>query len=266
MQASVVVAILFLTATLLVPIHAQQKCSGTPLSYNGLPCASTTRYTINTEGACGCGTNSNNSPFSWQSSGYTAAGSQLLFDAVDTSSSWCGIGCGNCFKLTPTGGYIAGQGLAPSGDGLNPVVFMITNLCPYAGNEQWCPQVGGTDDYGYSAHFDLGNTNNQIYDTLDWNNPEVTYEQVDCNTASTSCASSGYPCTPTNADWATCICDNPANYPSPSNSPAGQHSASPAASRSRSPSRSKSETPSPSHKKKKKSPSPSPSHKKKKKK
>ncbi len=34
---------------------------------------------------------------------------------------------------------------------------MITNLCPYAGNENWCPNAGSSNAYGYSAHFDIDN-------------------------------------------------------------------------------------------------------------
>ncbi len=91
-------------------------------------------------GACGCGT-SGSAPFGWQTSiapgVYTAAGSPGLFG----SGTWCGTGCGQCYKMTSTGaapcstcgtGGVAGQS----------IIVMITNLCPNAGNAQWCAPAG----------------------------------------------------------------------------------------------------------------------------
>lgn len=101
------------------------------------------RYYDGQEGACGCGTSAG--AFGWQtgiaSGVYTAAGSQALFDAANSASSWCGAGCGTCYQLTSTGaapcaacgtGGVSGQS----------ITVMVTNLCPYNGNAQWCPQVG----------------------------------------------------------------------------------------------------------------------------
>lgn len=31
----------------------------------------------------------------------------------------------------------------------------IIQLCPNNGNAQWCPTVGGKNQYGYAAHFDI---------------------------------------------------------------------------------------------------------------
>lgn len=59
-------------------------------------------------------------------------GSQAIYDP--TGLSWCGSGCGVCYRLTPTGGYVNGQGSAPSST--TSYVFMVTNLCPNNGNEQ----------------------------------------------------------------------------------------------------------------------------------
>jgi len=159
-------------------------CTGYPKMYNGLPCASTTRYYDGQMGACGCGTG-NTSPFSWQWTKPTAAASAPVFG----SGTWCGTGCGKCFRLTPTA-----VGVSPDGTGapnLTPVVIKVTNLCPYTGNEQWCAY--DVNSFGYEAHFDLMDYNmNGLISSMGWNNPEVTYEEVDCDT-------NGY------ADW-SCQC------------------------------------------------------------
>jgi len=159
-------------------------CTGYPKMYNGLPCASTTRYWDGQMGACGCGTG-NSDPFSWQWTKLTAAASAPLYG----SGSWCGSGCGKCFKLTPTG-----VGASPLGTGATSttsVIAKVTNLCPNEGNEQWCAY--DVNSYGYDAHFDLMDYNmNGLVTAMGWNNPEVTYEEVDC-------ASNGY------IDWG-CEC------------------------------------------------------------
>jgi len=159
-------------------------CTGYPKTFNGLPCASTTRYWDGQMGACGCGTG-NTDPFSWQWSKLTAAGSPPIFGA----GTWCGSGCGKCFRLTPTA-----VGTSPDGTGATTtasVVAKVTNLCPPGGNEQWCSY--DVNSFGYDAHFDLMDYNmNGLVTAMGWNNPEVTYEEVDC-------ASNGY------VDWG-CEC------------------------------------------------------------
>ena len=65
---------------------------------------------------------------------YTAAASTSLFG----TATWCGSGCGTCFKLTSTGSAPSGQGTG--GAAGNSITVMVTNLCPYNGNEKWCPQ------------------------------------------------------------------------------------------------------------------------------
>lgn len=152
--------------------------------YNGKPCASTTRYWDGQKGACGCGTSDTN-PFSWQWTKPTAAASAPIYGA----GTWCGSGCGKCFKLSPTA-----IGASPEGTGapaLDSLVVKISNLCPYAGNEQWCAY--DVNSHGYDAHFDLMDHNmDGLVSSMGWNNPEVTYEEVDC-------ASNGY------TDW-NCQC------------------------------------------------------------
>ena len=136
-------------------------------------------------GACGCGTSSS-APFSWQtgiSSGvYTAAGSAAVFG----SGTWCGSGCGQCFQLTSTG-------TAPSGEGTGgaageSIIVMVTNLCPYDGNENWCPNAGSANAYGYDYHFDVMAQSEVLGD-----NPIVNFESVACPSAASS-------------DYAQCQC------------------------------------------------------------
>jgi len=165
-------------------IEATGVCTGYPKMYNGKPCASTTRYWDGQKGACGCGTSDTN-PFSWQWTKPTAAASAPIFG----SGTWCGSGCGKCFKLTPTaiGASAEGTG-APA---LDSLVVKVSNLCPYAGNEAWCAY--DVNSFGYDAHFDLMDHNMAgLVSSMGWNNPEVTYEEVDC-------AANGY------VDW-NCQC------------------------------------------------------------
>jgi len=163
-------------------VHA--GCSGNPPTFNGLACATTTRYWDGQMGACGCGTG-NESPFSWQWNSHTAAGSQLIYDIG--GSGWCGAGCGLCYELIPTGDCIYGSTCATY---TAPITVMVTNRCPYIGNEEWCPNPGSTNEHGYSAHFDLMDYQMSGWvDALGWNNPVVTYRQVPCgNEGSPTCA------------------------------------------------------------------------------
>src|SRR5688572_27059332 len=74
--------------------------------------ATTTRYCDWQMGACGC--------TEFPHLDYTAAGSTSLFG----DGSWCGSGCGKCFKLTA-------QGWSPDGKGgTGTVIVQITNWCP----------------------------------------------------------------------------------------------------------------------------------------
>ncbi|KAH9493079.1 hypothetical protein Btru_022765 [Bulinus truncatus] len=113
---------------------------------------------------------------------YTAAASQMYFD-WGRWSTWCGQNCGRCVKLTPTGGFVPGQGRPPRN--LNPQIFLVTNDCPREGNWNWCgqggaPGSGQTNAYGYEVHFDLQNHNRQVTGGLDWDNAETVWEEVEC--------------------------------------------------------------------------------------
>ncbi|KAJ4407860.1 Endoglucanase-5 [Gnomoniopsis sp. IMI 355080] len=150
----------------------------------------TTRYYDGTEGACGCGTTSGN--FAWQtgiSSGvYTAAASQTLFGA---GSTWCGTGCGTCYELTSTGESPCSSCGAGGASG-ESIIVMVTNLCPNSGNAQWCPVDGGTNEYGYSYHFDIMASSSALGEILG-DNPVVNFSEVACPSAATT-------------DYDQCVC------------------------------------------------------------
>jgi endoglucanase len=109
---------------------------------------------------------------------YTAAGSQALYDSG--GKSWCGAGCGKCYKLTSTGSAPC-SGCGTGGVAGKSIIVMLTNLCPNNGNAQWCPVVGGTNAYGYSYHFDIMATSSVFGD-----NPVVDFQQVACPSAAVS--------------------------------------------------------------------------------
>ncbi|KAK7476240.1 hypothetical protein BaRGS_00032516, partial [Batillaria attramentaria] len=235
-------------------LRAEQKCH--PDSHgvrhlNGKSCASTTRYNDGHRGACGCGPPASDNPFQWNVHDLTTAPNQKFFDSGG-DSQWCGAKCGRCVKLTPTGGFVQGEGSAPPNHQSH--IFLITNDCPIAENRHWCGQSkppgqrtvyvilfitvyvilfitvnvilfitvyvilfitmyflltdkisrwaaqtncdvphtrddklilhdpvppDSHNDAGYEVHFDLQNAHGQI-NSLHWNNPEVTWELVNC--------------------------------------------------------------------------------------
>lgn len=116
---------------------------------------------------------------------YTAAGSQALFDT--DGSSWCGGGCGKCYNLTSTG-TSACNGCGEGGVAGESIIVMVTNLCPYNGNEVWCPAAGAKNNYGYSYHFDIMAESEVFGD-----NVVVNFEPVACPGQAAS-------------DWETCTC------------------------------------------------------------
>ena len=180
-------------------IHNEQpldsKCQGCPPMYNGLPCASTTWYEDLTKGACGCGTEPNPPNF-WTKSKYTAAGNAKMMDPNNPTNSWCPINCGLCFELCTTGGTTNGLPTSPGqciviqlenrcGDGYGEADNYLCGqkLSPWEclGNPGECMNFQNTNMYGYPAHFDLQNANRQITEGLGWQNPEVTFKQIDCS-------------------------------------------------------------------------------------
>ncbi|XP_055901067.1 endoglucanase-like [Biomphalaria glabrata] len=165
--------------------HGSPKCvkdAAGVYKLNGKSCASTTRYNLSQRGGCGCGPTGSTNPFNWELDNFVAAVNLKFFDD-NGDRQFCGHECGVCVKLTPTGGFVAGKGHSPHN--LTPTIFLITNVCPTTGTDEWC-KIGGkpgsnqTNSHGYEAHFVLQNHSNQISNLLGWDNPEVTWEVVTC--------------------------------------------------------------------------------------
>merc|ERR1712176_455628 len=177
--------------------------------FNGKLCASTSHYTDPTKGACGATNKQDNDPVPedwWTLTNFTAALNVINLDPEDPSKAYCPKNCGQCYKLCGTGGTIAGNA-APEGQCR---VFKITNRCAdgYKDYAEWCSgemtyqqcqadpsqcaQQPNTNKFGYPAHFDLQTFHGQVLksaavstdiinDGLNWDNPEVTFELVDCS-------------------------------------------------------------------------------------
>ena len=85
---------------------------------------------------------------------------------------------GNC-------SYVSEPILSRCGDGFGEENNYLCgqNMSPWdcVADPGRCEEMKNTNMYGYPAHFDLQNANLQITEGLGWNNPEVTWEQVDCS-------------------------------------------------------------------------------------
>ncbi|KAI9373938.1 RlpA-like double-psi beta-barrel-protein domain-containing protein-containing protein [Aspergillus egyptiacus] len=138
--------------------------------------ATTTHYSDGLQGACGCGTDVGT--YNWQygldSAVYTAAANQALFDTTGGMDHWCGSGCGKCYRLTSTG-VSACPTCGAGGDPGKSITVMVTNLCPFQGNEQWCPNPGQLNPYGYAYHFDIMGGEGVFGD-----NVVVEFQEVPC--------------------------------------------------------------------------------------
>lgn len=180
-------------------IPLESKCTGCPPMKDGKLCASTTWYEDTTRGSCGCGGRGHVNSNFWTLTEYTAAMNCASLDN-NPDKSWCPANCGQCYRLCTTGG--ATQGRAPAPGVCR--IFRITNRCgdgyDYPKGPNWCSQhmswqdckanphkckkAGNTNQFGYPAHFDLQDYHRQITSTtdgLDWDNAEVTFEQVPCS-------------------------------------------------------------------------------------
>lgn len=102
--------------------------------------------------------------------------SQGIYDSKN--KSWCGAGCGKCYTLTSTG-KSACSTCGTGGAKGKSIIVMVTNLCPHNGNAQWCPAVGGKNQYGYSAHFDIMSQGNFIWGEYITNPPSVLHTLID---------------------------------------------------------------------------------------
>jgi hypothetical protein len=138
------------------------------------PCASTTRYYDGFMGACGCGyiEYKESKCYPWQHHLNTAAANGAIYS---TYRSWCGMGCGQCFKISPTGYSPEGSGTTK----IEPLTIMVTNHCPKADNLKWCTSPNA---FGYLYHFDLMDKEREgsVLSSLNWDNPEVYFELIQC--------------------------------------------------------------------------------------
>jgi len=115
----------------------------------------------------------------------TAESMQIPYECKPCPNCQCGTGkaqpgpgaagCGACFTLRTTGKN-------PYGGSNLPIVEFnatVADSCPYAANQQWCPEkVGGKNQYGFEYHFDVFED--------DWSklgigdNPIVTFVPIEC--------------------------------------------------------------------------------------
>ena len=121
------ILLLILSVTIQIHQYLSAQCQnkvgkiGLWFTIDGLdyPCASTTKTYDTTQGACGCGKNSTAIP--WVSQIYSAGASFQVFGNV----TLCGMGCGKCFSITPTGYSPSGKGVT----NISSITIMVTNLC-----------------------------------------------------------------------------------------------------------------------------------------
>ncbi|KAJ3822974.1 RlpA-like double-psi beta-barrel-protein domain-containing protein-containing protein [Lentinula raphanica] len=84
-------------------------------------------------------------------SGFTAAMNQLAFGSVPGLGA--GDACGRCFALTGTADPFSPAYTGP----FNSIIVKVTDMCPVAGNEQWCGQTTSNpvNSFGTEFHFDI---------------------------------------------------------------------------------------------------------------
>ncbi|KAF7317897.1 Endoglucanase V-like protein [Mycena kentingensis (nom. inval.)] len=84
--------------------------------------------------------------------GFTAAMHQLAFGSVPGIGP--GDACGRCFSITGNRDPFSPAYTGPFGQ---TIVVKVTDMCPVAGNEQWCGQTvqNQANQFGMPAHFDL---------------------------------------------------------------------------------------------------------------
>ncbi|KAF8901462.1 endoglucanase V-like protein, partial [Gymnopilus junonius] len=102
--------------------------------------ASFTMYTGCNQPACGKA-----------ASGYTAAINQLAFGSAPGTGP--GDACGRCFALTGSADPYSPSFTGP----FTSIIVKVTDMCPVAGNQEWCGQTKSTptNQYGKNFHFDI---------------------------------------------------------------------------------------------------------------
>ncbi|KAE9399953.1 hypothetical protein BT96DRAFT_1100943 [Gymnopus androsaceus JB14] len=85
------------------------------------------------------------------SSGFTAAINQLAFGSVPGLGP--GNACGRCFSVTAETDPFNPEDTGP----FSTIIVKVTDMCPVAGNEEWCGQEIGdpVNSHGTDFHFDL---------------------------------------------------------------------------------------------------------------
>ncbi|KAL4756648.1 putative endoglucanase [Aspergillus foveolatus] len=134
-------------------------------------------YSDGLQGACGCGNKIGTYDWSYGIANrvYTAAANQALFDSgPNDATHWCGNGCGKCYRLTSTGVSTC-ETCGAGGEQGKSIVVMVTNLCPFKGNERWCPNPGQLNPHGYAYHFDIMGGAGVFGD-----NVVVEFEEIPC--------------------------------------------------------------------------------------
>jgi len=68
-----------------------------------------------------------------------------------------GVACGMCYKLTPYGTSETDQWPKSEADLPGPMVFKVTDICPYNANPAWCPsqESAPKNSVGMEYHFDI---------------------------------------------------------------------------------------------------------------
>ncbi|KAK7031432.1 RlpA-like double-psi beta-barrel-protein domain-containing protein-containing protein [Favolaschia claudopus] len=129
--------------SLIATVHGaliESRATGGYVQNPGPGTASFTMYSGCSQPACGVA-----------ASGFTAAISQLAFG----SSPGLGAGdaCGRCFQLTGKSDPFSPSFTGP----FKSVVVKVTDMCPVAGNQEWCGQTATTqaNQHGMPVHFDI---------------------------------------------------------------------------------------------------------------
>ncbi|ORY79843.1 RlpA-like double-psi beta-barrel-protein domain-containing protein-containing protein [Protomyces lactucae-debilis] len=148
--------------------------------------ATTTLYKQPTGGACGCFDNyEHRNGFKAQfgfSGIHFAAGSASIFDPKG-EHTWCGSGCGTCFRLKSTGHAACQTCGTGSARGLT-ITVVVYDLCP-AGTEpnseqyHYCSPKGVSNSHGFKYHFDIHSSDFTVGGHK-WDNPVVDFEPIKC--------------------------------------------------------------------------------------
>jgi len=99
-----------------------------------------------------------------------------------------GVACGMCYKLTPYGTSETDQWPKSESDLPGPMVFKVTDICPYNANPKWCPsqESAPTNSVGMEYHFDINVDSWQPETLIKWfgngslGTMNVEFELVSC--------------------------------------------------------------------------------------